>query len=235
MALTAPGHTKIEVNMTEDKKKQILGMVDHTLLKAAASWEQIEELCGEAIKYKTASVCIPPSYVKRAAEKYGKELVVCTAIGFPLGFNTTETKVFEAKEAIQNGADEIDIVINIGDVKNGAFDRVEKELAALRRATEGKILKVIIETCYLEKDEKIKLCRLVTESGADFIKTSTGLGPGGAALEDIDLMRANTGKGVRIKAAGGMRTAEDHEAFFDRGVDRIGSSSAVKALCGGED
>jgi deoxyribose-phosphate aldolase len=218
--------------MTENKKKQILGMVDHTLLKAASSWEQIEELCGEAIKYKTASVCVPPSYVRRVVEKYGRKLTVCTVIGFPMGFTTTETKVFETKDAVQNGADEIDIVINIGDVKNGAFDLVEKELAALRKVTEGRILKVIIETCYLEKDEKIKLCRLVTESGADFIKTSTGLGPGGAVLEDIDLMRAYIGKGVRIKAAGGLRTAGDHEAFFDRGVDRIGSSSAVKALYG---
>ena len=218
--------------MTENKKKQILGIVDHTLLKAASSWEQIEELCGEAIKYKTASVCVPPSYVRRVAEKYGRELTVCTAIGFPMGFTTTETKVFETKDAVQNGAGEIDIVINIGDVKNGAFDLVEKELAALRKVTECKILKVIIETCYLEKDEKIKLCRLVTESGADFIKTSTGLGPGGAVIEDIDLIRTYIGKGVRIKAAGGLRTAGDHEAFFDRGVDRIGSSSAVKALYG---
>jgi deoxyribose-phosphate aldolase len=221
--------------MTEEKKRQILSIVDHTLLKAASSREHVEELCREAIKYKTASVCVPPSYVKRVVEKYGGELTVCAVAGFPMGFTTTETKVFETKEAIQNGADEIDMVINIGDVKNGDFDLVERELAALRKAAEGKILKVIIETCYLEKDEKIKLCRLVTERGADFIKTSTGLGPGGAVLEDIDLMRANTGKGVRIKAAGGMRTAEDHEAFFDRGVDRIGSSSAVKALYGGED
>jgi deoxyribose-phosphate aldolase len=218
--------------MTEDKKRQILSIVDHTLLKAASSWEQIEELCGEAIKYKTASVCIPPSYVKRAVEKYGGDIAICTVAGFPMGFTTTETKVFETKEAVQNGADEIDMVINIGDIKNGGFDLVEKELAALRKAAEGKILKVIIETCYLEKDEKIKLCRLVTESGADFIKTSTGLGPCGAVLSDIDLMRAYAGKGVRVKAAGGLRTAADHEAFFDRGVDRIGSSSAIKALYG---
>jgi deoxyribose-phosphate aldolase len=218
--------------MTEEKKRQILSIVDHTLLKAASSREQVEELCREAIKYKTASVCIPPSYVKWVVEKYGGGLTVCTVAGFPMGFTTTETKVFETKEAIQNGADEIDMVINIGDLKNGDFDLVERELAALRKAAEGKILKVIIETCYLEKNEKIKLCRLVTESGADFIKTSTGLGPGGAVLEDIDLMRAYIGKGVRIKAAGGLRTAGDHEAFFDRGVDRIGSSSAVKALCG---
>ena len=218
--------------MTEEKKRQILSIVEHTLLKAASSREQVEELCREAIKYKTASVCVPPSYVKRVVEKYGGELTVCTVAGFPMGFTTTETKVFETKEAIQNGADEIDMVINIGDVKNGGFDLVERELAALRKAAEGKILKVIIETCYLEKDEKMKLCRLVTESGADFIKTSTGLGPGGAVLEDIDLIRTYIGKGVRIKAAGGLRTAGDHEAFFDRGVDRIGSSSAVKALYG---
>jgi deoxyribose-phosphate aldolase len=218
--------------MTEDKKKQILSRVDHTLLKATATWEQIKILCGEAAQYKTASACIPPSYVRRAVEAYGRELAICTVIGFPLGYSSTETKVFEAGDAIRNGAVEIDIVINIGDVKNGAWDLVERELAALRKATTGKILKVIVETCYLEQEEKIKLCRLVTESGADFIKTSTGFGTGGATLEDVALFRAHTGKDVRIKASGGMRTAEDHEAFFDAGADRLGSSSAIKSLSG---
>jgi deoxyribose-phosphate aldolase len=218
--------------MTEDKKKQILGRVDHTLLKATATWEQINTLCGEAAQYKTASACIPPSYVKRAAEAYGRELAICTVIGFPLGYSSTETKVFEAEDAIRRGAAEIDIVINIGDVKNGDWNVAERELAALRKATAGKILKVIVETCYLEQEEKIRLCRLVTESGADFIKTSTGFGTGGATLEDIALLRAHIGNDVRVKASGGMRTAEDHEAFFDAGADRLGSSSAIKVLFG---
>jgi deoxyribose-phosphate aldolase len=218
--------------MTEEKKKQIISRVDHTLLKAAVTWEQINTLCAEAVRYKTASACIPPSYVQRAADVYGGELAICTVIGFPLGYAGTETKVFETGDAIRKGAAEIDIVINIGDVKNGGWDLVDRELAALRKAAAGKILKVIIETCYLEQEEKIKLCRLVTESGADFIKTSTGFGTGGATLEDIALLRAHIGKNVRIKASGGMRSAEDHEAFFDAGADRLGSSSAIKALFG---
>jgi deoxyribose-phosphate aldolase len=218
--------------MTEEKKKQILSRVDHTLLKAAATWDQIDTLCREAAFYKTASVCIPPSYVKRAADSYGKDIAICTVIGFPLGYSVTETKVFEARDAIKNGATEIDIVINLGDVKNGAYDLVEKELAALREATEGQILKVIIETCYLERDEKVRLSQLVTKSGADFIKTSTGFGTGGATLEDLALLRATIGKKVRIKASGGMKTAQDHEAFFDAGADRLGTSSAIKTLCG---
>ncbi|MDR1249807.1 MAG: deoxyribose-phosphate aldolase [Treponema sp.] len=219
--------------MTEEKKKQILSRVDHTLLKATATWEQVDALCREAALYKTASVCIPPSYVKRAADSYGKEIAMCTVIGFPLGYNTTAATVFEAEEAIKNGATEIDIVINIGDVKNGAYDLVEKELAALREATKGLTLKVIIETCYLKMDEKIRLSQLVTKSGADFIKTSTGFGTGGATLEDVALLRANIGKEVRIKASGGMKTAQDFEAFFDAGADRLGASSAINALYGG--
>jgi deoxyribose-phosphate aldolase len=216
--------------MTDDKKKQIIGRVDHTLLKATATWEQVEKLCKEAVQYKTASVCIPPNYVKRVFDAFGGELTICTVIGFPLGYSTTETKVFETKEAVKNGAAEIDIVINVCDVKNGDFDHVEKELTALRQAAAGKILKVIIETCYLEKDEKIKLSRLVTKTGADFIKTSTGFGTGGATLEDVALLRANIGSHVRIKASGGMRSAQDHEAFFDAGADRLGTSSAIKCL-----
>jgi deoxyribose-phosphate aldolase len=218
--------------MTEEKKQQILSRVDHTLLKAAAAWEQVDALCREAARYKTASVCIPPAYVQRAGDAYGKDIVICTVIGFPLGNNTRETKVFEAREALKNGAVEIDMVINIGDVKNGAYDLVEKELAALREVTEGHILKVIIETCYLEREEKIRLSHLVTAGGADFIKTSTGFGTGGATLEDLALLRANIGRDVRIKASGGMKTARDHEAFFDAGADRLGSSSAIKALYG---
>jgi deoxyribose-phosphate aldolase len=218
--------------MTEEKKKLIVSRVDHTLLKATATWEQVDALCREAALYKTASVCIPPSYVKRAADSYGKDITICTVIGFPLGYNTTEAKVFEAGEAIKNGATEIDMVINLGDVKNGAYDLVEKELEALREATKGHILKVIIETCYLDRDEKIRLSQLTTKSGADFIKTSTGFGTGGATLEDLALLRASIGKEVRIKASGGMKTAGDHEAFFDAGADRLGSSSAIKALYG---
>ena len=217
--------------MTEDKKRQIMSRVDHTLLKATATWEQIDTLCREAVQYKAASVCIPPSYVRRAAEAYGG-LVICTVAGFPLGYGSAEIKVFEAGEAIRKGAAEIDMVINIGDVKNRAWDLVARELAALRGAARGKILKVIVETCYLERAEKIELCRLVSESGADFIKTSTGFGSGGATLEDIALLRAHIGGNVRIKAAGGMRSAEEHEAFFDAGADRLGSSSAIKALFG---
>jgi deoxyribose-phosphate aldolase len=218
--------------MTEEKKKLILSRVDHTLLKAAATWDQIDALCREAALYKTASACIPPSYVKRAADAHGKDIAICTVIGFPLGYSTTETKVFEAGEAIKNGAAEIDVVINIGDVKNGAYGLVEKELAALREATAGHILKVIIEACYLERDEKIRLGQLATKIGADYIKTSTGFGTGGATLEDLALLRAAIGEKVRIKASGGMKTAQDHEAFFDAGADRLGSSSAIKALYG---
>jgi deoxyribose-phosphate aldolase len=218
--------------MTEEKKKQIVSRVDHTLLKAEATWEQIDALCREAALYKTASVCIPPSYVKRAAEAHGKDIVICTVIGFPLGYSATGTKVFEAREAIQNGAGEIDMVVNLGDVKSGAYNLVEKEFAALREATRGRILKVIIETCFLERDEKIRLSQLVTKSGADFIKTSTGFGTGGATLEDVALLRASIGKEVRIKASGGMKTAQDLEAFFDAGADRLGASSAIKALYG---
>jgi deoxyribose-phosphate aldolase len=216
--------------MTDEKKRRLLNCVDHTLLKAAAAWSQIETLCDEALKYHTASVCIPPSYVKRVAEKYGKKLVICVVIGFPLGYSTTETKVFEAQDAIKNGADELDMVINIGDVKNKAWDLVAQELAAMRKATEGHILKVIVETCYLEQDEKVKLCRLVTENGADFIKTSTGFGTAGATLDDVKLFRANIGKNVHIKAAGGIHTAQEAEALFDAGADRLGASSLVAAL-----
>jgi deoxyribose-phosphate aldolase len=216
--------------MTDAKKIQILSRVDHTVLKAITTWEQVKTLCEEAIQYKTASVCIPPAYVKKAAEMFGAELVVCTVIGFPLGYSTTATKVFEAEDAIKNGAHEIDIVVNLGDIKNGDFDKVEQELAALRKATQGKILKVIIETCYLTDDEKIKLSQLVTNAGADFIKTSTGFGTGGATLEDVALLRAHIGKNIKIKASGGMRTLQDHEAFFDAGADRLGTSSAIKAL-----
>jgi deoxyribose-phosphate aldolase len=215
--------------MTEEKKKQILSRVDHTLLKPFAPWTDIKTLCEEAIEYKTASVCIPPAYVKRVAGAYGG-LNICTVIGFPLGYNVTEVKVFEAKQAIADGAAEIDMVVNIGDIKNRDFDKILTEVTALRDATKGKILKVIIETCYLSNAEKMKLGEIVTEAGADFIKTSTGFGAAGAVITDIKLLRDHIGRQVRIKASGGMKTAEDHEMFFDAGADRLGTSSAIKAL-----
>jgi deoxyribose-phosphate aldolase len=202
-----------------------------------ATWEQIQVLCEEAIAHSTASVCIPPAYVKRVAKTFGKrfagqtpKIQICTVIGFPLGYSTKETKVVEAINAIKDGATEIDTVINIGDVKNGDFDAIKTELVTLRGVTKGKVLKVIIETCYLTKEEKIRLCQVVTEAGADFIKTSTGFGTGGATLADVTLLRKNIGPKVRIKASGGMHSVEEHEAFFDAGCERLGSSSAVTVL-----
>ena len=175
--------------------------------------------------HKTASVCILPSYVKLAKEKF-PSLNVCTVIGFPLGYSTTAVKVFETEDAVKNGADEIDMVINIGDVKNGSFDKVTEEISAVRKAAEGKILKVIIETCYLTEEEKIRLCKCVTDGGADYIKTSTGFGTAGAQKEDIVLFKNNIGKDVKIKAAGGIRTKEAMEEFIELGCDRIGTSGA---------
>ena len=207
--------------------KEILKKVDHTLLKAISDWESIKKICEDALEYNTASVCIPPSYVKRAHEEY-PDLNVCTVIGFPLGYNTTAVKVFEAKDAIENGAKEIDMVINIGDVKNGDWDLVLSEVKALREATEGYILKVIIETCYLTEEEKIKMCEIVTEAKADYIKTSTGFGTAGATIEDVKLFKEHVGPDVLIKAAGGMKTVEDIEAFAELGCSRLGTSSAMR-------
>lgn len=207
----------------------ILSRVDHTALKAVTTWEQIRCLCEEALKYHTASVCIPPSYVARAHQAF-PELNICTVIGFPLGYNTLECKVFETKQAIENGASEVDMVVNLGDVKNGDFDAVEHEIAALKQAAGDHILKVIIETCYLTEEEKIRLCQCVTNAKADYIKTSTGFGTAGATLEDIALFHAHIGPDVKIKAAGGIRTCEALEAFYEAGCDRIGSSSAVSLL-----
>ena len=204
---------------------EILKHIDHTLLKAVSDEKGILDICKEAVEHKTASVCIPPSYVKLAKEKY-PSLNVCTVIGFPLGYSTTAVKVFETEDAVKNGADEIDMVINIGDVKNGSFDKVTEEISAVRRAAEGKILKVIIETCYLTEEEKIRLCKCVTDGGADYIKTSTGFGTAGAQKEDIVLFKNNIGKNVKIKAAGGIRTKEAMEEFIELGCDRIGTSGA---------
>lgn len=205
--------------------REMINHIDHTLLKAFADKDSIFALCDEAIAYNTASVCIPPSYIKPVKEKYGDKLKICTVIGFPLGYSTTATKVFETKDACAIGADEIDMVINVGDVKNGDFDLVLSEIKAVREACKDKILKVIVETCYLTDDEKIKLCNIVTEAKADYIKTSTGFGTAGATISDIDLFKANIGGEVKMKAAGGIRTVEDLKAYIEHGCDRVGASA----------
>lgn len=212
--------------------KEIYAHVDHTQLKAFATWQDIEKLCDEAVEFGTASVCVPPCYIKRISDKYGEKVNICTVIGFPLGYSVTASKIVEAKEAIKDGANEVDMVINISDVKNGDFDKVEKEIAAIKEACGDKILKVIIETCYLTDDEKIKLCRCVTNAKADYIKTSTGFGTAGATFEDVALFAANVGDGVLIKAAGGIRTREDCLKFLELGADRLGTSSAITILEG---
>lgn len=211
--------------------KEMLQYIDHTLLKPVCTWDEIETLCKEALSYHTASVCIPPSYVKRAREAFGPELPICTVIGFPLGYNPTEAKVCEARTALRDGAVELDMVINLGDVKNRDFEKVYEEIRALRETAGSRILKVIVETCYLTRDEKIRLCEIVTKAGADYIKTSTGFGTAGATMEDILLFKEHIGSSVKIKAAGGIRTREDLEAFIQAGCSRIGTSSAVKLLC----
>ena len=204
---------------------EILNHVDHTQLKAFTTWEDIDKLCSEAVALHTASVCVPPCYIKRIRQAY-PDLTICTVVGFPLGYSVLEAKEAETKKAIEDGADEVDMVINISDVKNGDYDAVLNEIKALRALTEGKILKVIIETCYLTEEEKIKLCGIVTEAGADYIKTSTGFGTAGATLEDIAIFKANIGPDVKMKAAGGIRTKEAMEAYLEASCDRIGSSSA---------
>jgi len=211
---------------------EIFKRIDHTLLKMTASWEEIKTLCDEAVKFKTASVCVPPSYVNSIHNEF-KNLNICTVIGFPLGYSITASKVLEAEQAILDGANEIDMVINVGDVKNGRFDYTLTEIKLINEVCGGKILKVIIETCYLTEDEKIRLCNVVTEAGADFIKTSTGFGTAGATLADVQLFKKHIGPGVQIKAAGGVKTREDLEAFITAGASRIGTSSAVKLLAGG--
>ena len=211
-------------------KQEILGHIDHTLLKAFSTWDQIKALCDDAVEYKTASVCIPPSFVKQAKETYGDALNVCTVIGFPLGYNTTAVKAFEVKEAIREGASEVDMVINIGAVKDKAYDYVQNEIAELKKAAGDHILKVIVETCYLTEEEKVKVCELVTNAGADYIKTSTGFGTGGATIEDINLFKAHIGPSVKMKASGGVKTVEDLDMFLDAGCERIGTSSAIGLL-----
>lgn len=211
---------------------EILSHVDHTLLKAFATWEDIQKLCEEAMEYHTASVCVPPSYIKRIHDTYGEKINICTVVGFPLGYSTTKAKVAETVQAIEEGASEVDMVINIADVKNGDFDKVTEEIRSLKQAAGDKILKVIIETCYLTEEEKIAMCKAVTEAGADYIKTSTGFGTGGATMEDILLFKKFIGPHVKMKAAGGVKSVEDMEAFLEAGCDRIGTSSAISLIKG---
>ncbi len=212
---------------------EIFPHIDHTLLRATSTAAEIDKLCTEALEYGTASVCIPAAYVAYARERY-KELNICTVIGFPLGYSTTAVKCFEASDAIANGADEIDMVVDLCDVKNGDFGRVEAEIAAVKKACGDKILKVIIETCYLTEEEKIALCGCVTRGGADYIKTSTGFGTDGARIEDIRLFKQHIGESVKMKAAGGVKSKADLEMFINEGCERIGTSSAVKLLLEGE-
>lgn len=211
--------------------KTILSHIDHTQLKPFATWEDIDQLCKEAVEFETASVCVPQTYIKRIKEHYPK-LNICTVVGFPLGYNSTTSKVQEIKDALEDGANEIDMVINISDVKNKDYDKVTEEIKTLKAACGDHILKVIVETCYLTEEEKIEMCKSVTKGGADYIKTSTGFGTGGATMEDVLLFKKHVGPNVKIKAAGGISSVEDLVAFIEAGCDRIGTSSAVKMLQG---
>lgn len=211
-------------------KQEILRRLDHTLLKQTATWEQIKAICEEGMSYRTASVCIPPCFVKQASEFVEGGVAVCTVIGFPNGNTTTETKVFETRDAVKNGADEIDMVINVGDVKAGNYEKVLAEIRAIKSACDGKLLKVIIETCLLTEEEKIKMCEVVTASGAEYIKTSTGFGGGGATFADVELMRKHVGAGVKVKAAGGISSLEDAEKFIELGAERLGTSRLIALL-----
>lgn len=208
----------------------VLKIVDHTLLAQTATWAQIREILDDAMKYHTASACIPAAYVKQAAEYVQGRLPICTVIGFPNGYSTTETKVFEAKNAIENGANEIDMVINVGFLKDGRYEKVEEEIRKIHEACDGKILKVIIETCLLTEDEKIKMCELATKAGAEFIKTSTGFSTAGATFADVKLMKEHVGEGVKVKAAGGISSFDDAEEFMRLGADRLGTSRLVKIM-----
>lgn len=212
------------------ENKTLLKTVDHTLLTQDATWEDIKQICDDAIAYGTASICIPASYVKRAAEYMEGKMAVCTVIGFPNGYSSTETKVFETKDALENGAEEIDMVININELKNKNYDYVLDEIKEIKAACGDKILKVIIETALLTEEEKIKMCEIVTKSGADYIKTSTGFASGGATLEDINLFAEHVGSNVKIKAAGGISSLEDAQAFIDAGASRLGTSRIVKII-----
>ena len=210
--------------------KEILSKCDHTLLLQGSTWEEIKAICDDGIKFSCASVCIPASFVKRAKDYVGDRLAICTVIGFPNGYSTTAVKVFETADAIKNGADEIDMVINIGDLKDKRYEEILAEINAIKAACDGKILKVIIETCLLTEEEKIKMCEIVTASGADYIKTSTGFSTGGATFDDIALFKKHVGPNVKIKAAGGISSIADAEKFVELGADRLGTSRIVKIL-----
>lgn len=212
------------------KYENILKHVDHTLLTQTATWDEIRQICDDAIAYQTASVCIPASYVKQAKEYVQDKMAVCTVIGFPNGYSTTASKEFETKDALRNGADEIDMVINIGWVKDGKYDLVQQEISTLKKACGDKILKVIIETCLLTDEEKIRMCEIVTAAGADYIKTSTGFSTAGATFEDVKLFAEHVGPDVKIKAAGGISSIEDAEKFLDLGAERLGTSRIIKIL-----
>ncbi len=217
------------------KREEIFRAVDHTLLAQQATWGEIQQVCDDAIKYGTASVCIPPSYVAAAKEYVGDRMKVCTVIGFPNGYNTTATKVFETEDALENGADEIDMVINIGDLKDRRYERILEEIRSIKAVCGEHVLKVIIETCLLTEEEKIKMCRLVTEAGADFIKTSTGFSAAGATFEDIALFSRHIGPRVKMKAAGGISSFEDAQRFMELGAARLGTSRIVKLAKAEED
>ena len=210
--------------------KEILAMCDHTLLSQTATWEQIREVCDDGIKYGTASVCIPPSFVKQAKEYVGDRLAICTVIGFPNGYSTTAVKVFETEDAVKNGADEIDMVVNLGWVKEGKYGAIVSEIDAIKEACHGKLLKVIIETCLLNEDEKLRMCCAVSDSKADYIKTSTGFSTGGATFEDVKYMRTCTSPFKKVKAAGGISSIEDAERFIELGASRLGTSRIVKIV-----
>ena len=216
-------------------REKLLAAVDHTLLHQESTWAQIKEICDDAVAYRTASVCIPPSFVKRAKEYLKGKTAVCTVIGFPNGYNTTAVKVFETRDAVANGANEIDMVINIGDLKDRNFDRIEEEIREIKEACGGRILKVIIETCLLTEEEKITMCRIVTEAGADYIKTSTGFSTSGATFADVALFAKHIGKNVKIKAAGGISSLEDGEHFMELGASRLGTSRIVNLIRGESD
>lgn len=213
--------------------KEILKHVDHTLLLQGSIWDEIKQICDDAMEYKTASVCILPCYVRQAAEYMGEKVAVCTVIGFPNGNTTTAAKIFETKDALSNGASEIDMVINIGWLKDKKYDLIEEEIKSLKDVCGEKILKVIIETCFLTNDEKIKMCEIVTEAGADYIKTSTGFGGAGATFEDIELFSKHIGKGVKMKAAGGITSLNDAVRFLELGADRLGTSRIIKLVKNG--
>ena len=211
-------------------EEEILEHVDHTLLLQTATWEEIRQICDDAMQYQTASVCIPPSYVKQASEYVQGSVSVCTVIGFPNGYMTTKAKEFETRDAIANGASEIDMVINVGWLKDKKYDLITEEIRILKAVFGDKILKVIIETCLLEEEEKIKMCEIVTEAGADYIKTSTGFSSGGATFEDVELFAKHVGSQVKIKAAGGITSMEDARRFLELGADRLGTSRIIKLL-----